>query len=187
MLGPIFTAGPGVFWSRPCSYIQYLSPFLVHDTFIEKFRAYFHFIYFFQTPSITKKHMNTCIRAMCNSDIKKEGFTLGKDVPLPETLISSPKNPLREFGGKPASERSTLAFFAGRMHGDVRPILLQHWQNKDPDMKIFGKLPKSKHNINYINYMKSSKYCICAKGYEVVETYVSIFQFNFYFSWAADH
>ncbi|KAJ0616288.1 putative xylogalacturonan beta-1,3-xylosyltransferase [Helianthus annuus] len=130
------------------------------------------------TPSITKKHMNTCIRAMCNSDIKKEGFTLGKDVPLPETLISSPKNPLREFGGKPASERSTLAFFAGRMHGDVRPILLQHWQNKDPDMKIFGKLPKSKHNINYINYMKSSKYCICAKGYEVVETYVSIFQFN---------
>ncbi|KAF5819302.1 putative xylogalacturonan beta-1,3-xylosyltransferase [Helianthus annuus] len=119
------------------------------------------------TPSITKKHMNTCIRAMCNSDIKKEGFTLGKDVPLPETLISSPKNPLREYGGKPASERSTLAFFAGRMHGDVRPILLQHWQNKDPDMKIFGKLPKSKHNINYINYMKSSKYCICAKGYEV--------------------
>ncbi|KAI7757163.1 hypothetical protein M8C21_025733, partial [Ambrosia artemisiifolia] len=119
------------------------------------------------TPSITKKHMDTCIRAMCNSDVKKEGFTLGKDVPLPETLISSPKNPLREFGGKPASQRTTLAFFAGRMHGDVRPILLQHWENKDPDMKIFGKLPKSKHNQNYIQYMQSSKYCICAKGYEV--------------------
>ncbi|KAL8227034.1 hypothetical protein R6Q57_016866 [Mikania cordata] len=119
------------------------------------------------TPSITKKYMNTCIRAMCNSDVKREGFNLGKDVSLPETIVSSVKNPLREFGKKPASQRSTLAFFAGRMHGNVRPILLHHWENKDPEMKIFGKLPKSKNNRNYIQYMKSSKYCICAKGYEV--------------------
>ncbi|XP_076961127.1 putative glycosyltransferase At3g07620 [Bidens hawaiensis] len=119
------------------------------------------------TPSITKKHMDTCIRAMCNSDVKNEGFKIGKDVALPETLVSSPKNPLREFGGKSASQRTTLAFFAGRMHGDVRPILLKHWENKDPEMKIFGKLPKSKHNRNYIEHMRSSKYCICAKGYEV--------------------
>ncbi|KAL8255882.1 hypothetical protein R6Q59_030949 [Mikania micrantha] len=119
------------------------------------------------TPSITKKYMNTCIRAMCNSDVKREGFNLGKDVSLPETIVSSVKNPLREFGKKPASQRSTLAFFAGRMHGKVRPILLHHWENKDPEMKIFGKLPKSKNNRNYIQFMKSSKYCICAKGYEV--------------------
>ncbi|KAI3823500.1 hypothetical protein L1987_04938 [Smallanthus sonchifolius] len=119
------------------------------------------------SPSITKKYMDTCIRAMCNSDVKREGFKLGKDVALPETTVSSGRNPLREFGGKPASQRSTLAFFAGRMHGDVRPILLQHWENKDPEMKIFGKLPKSKNNKNYVQYMKSSKYCICAKGYEV--------------------
>ncbi|XP_071697196.1 probable glycosyltransferase At3g07620 isoform X2 [Rutidosis leptorrhynchoides] len=118
-------------------------------------------------PAITEKYMNSCIRAMCNSDIKKEGFELGKDVALPETLISSAKNPLRQFGGLPVSQRSNLAFFAGRMHGNLRQILLQHWQNKDPDMKIFGKLPKSKHNNVYIEYMKSSKYCICAKGYEV--------------------
>ncbi|KAK9072824.1 hypothetical protein SSX86_009259 [Deinandra increscens subsp. villosa] len=119
------------------------------------------------TPSITKKIMGSCIRAMCNSDVKNEGFNLGKDVSLPETTIKSVKNPLKEFGGKPASQRTTLAFFAGRMHGDVRPILLQHWENKDPDMKIFGMLPKSKNNKNYVQYMKSSKYCICAKGYEV--------------------
>lgn len=88
--------------------------------------------------------MDTCIRALCNSDVKREGFKLGKDVALPETLISSAKNPSRQFGGEPASQRSTLAFFAGRMHGNLRPVLLQHWLNKDPDMKIFGKLPKSK-------------------------------------------
>ncbi|KAF3447321.1 hypothetical protein FNV43_RR12507 [Rhamnella rubrinervis] len=63
--------------------------------------------------------------------------------------------------------REILAFFAGSMHGYVRPILLQHWENKDADMKIFARLPKSKDNKNYIQYMKNSKYCICAKGYEV--------------------
>lgn len=117
-------------------------------------------------PSETRKIMAKCIRALCNSDVK-EGFVFGKDVSLPETYIHLPKNPLRDLGGKPLSKRRTLAFFAGSMHGYLRPILLQHWENKDPDMKIFGKLPKSKGNKNYANYMKSSKYCICAKGYEV--------------------
>ncbi|KAI3677241.1 hypothetical protein L1987_86864 [Smallanthus sonchifolius] len=115
----------------------------------------------------TRKSMDSCIRALCNSDVGREHFELGKDVSLPETYVRSTQNPLRELGGKPPSQRSILAFFAGQMHGDVRPILLQHWENKDPDMKIFQKLPKSKGNKNYINYMKSSKYCICAKGYEV--------------------
>ncbi|CAI9289423.1 unnamed protein product [Lactuca saligna] len=118
-------------------------------------------------PSETKKYMNNCIRAMCNSDVKNEGFELGKDVALPETTIQSAKNPLKQFGGQPPSKRSTLAFFAGRMHGDLRPILLRYWENKDPEIKIFKKLPKSKNNKNYIEYMKSSKFCICAKGYEV--------------------
>ncbi|KAL5558676.1 hypothetical protein UlMin_034887 [Ulmus minor] len=117
-------------------------------------------------PTETKEHMGKCIRALCNADIK-EGFVFGKDVSLPETYVRLPKNPLRDLGGKPLSKKSTLAFFAGSMHGYLRPILLQHWQNKDPDMKIFGKLPKSKNNKNYVNYMKTSKYCICAKGFEV--------------------
>ena len=119
-----------------------------------------------QAPTETKHHMAKCIRAMCNSDVR-EGFILGKDVSLPETYVRNAQNPTRDLGGKPISKRKTLAFFAGGMHGYVRPILLQHWENKDPDMKIFGVLPKSKGNRNYIQYMKSSKYCICAKGYEV--------------------
>ncbi|KAL5074125.1 hypothetical protein RYX36_013109 [Vicia faba] len=117
-------------------------------------------------PSETKQRMAKCIRSLCNADVK-EGFMLGKDVSLPETYVRNAQNPTRDLGGKPLSRRKTLAFFAGGMHGYVRPILLQHWENKDPDMKIFGMMPKSKGNRNYIQYMKSSRYCICPKGYEV--------------------
>ncbi|XP_058782272.1 probable glycosyltransferase At5g03795 [Vicia villosa] len=88
-------------------------------------------------PSETKQRMAKCIRSLCNADVK-EGFMLGKDVSLPETYVRNAQNPTRDLGGNPLSRRNTLAFFAGGMHGYVRPILLQHWENKDPDMKIFG-------------------------------------------------
>ncbi|KAJ7965946.1 Exostosin family protein [Quillaja saponaria] len=117
-------------------------------------------------PAETREHMAQSIRALCNSDVK-EGFVFGKDVSLPETNIPLAQNPAKDLGGKPPSQRSTLAFFAGSMHGYLRPILLQHWKDKDPDIKVFGKMPKSKGNRNYIQHMKSSKYCICAKGNEV--------------------
>ncbi|KAG6414567.1 hypothetical protein SASPL_121939 [Salvia splendens] len=109
----------------------------------------------------TKHHMSKCIRALCNSDIK-EGFQFGKDVALPETNVQSPQNPMRVTGGNPASKRTTLAFFAGNMHGDVRSILVKHWENKDPEMQISGPIRKG-----YMWYMQNSKYCVCAKGYEV--------------------
>ncbi|KAK6129683.1 hypothetical protein DH2020_036549 [Rehmannia glutinosa] len=113
-------------------------------------------------PIETRRLMANSIRALCNSDIK-EGFRFGKDVSLPETYVHSPQNPqIKQIGGAPPSERKILAFFAGQMHGYVRPILLQHWENKDPDMKIFGRMQKG-----YVWHMKNSKYCICAKGYEV--------------------
>ncbi|CAA0838375.1 Exostosin family protein [Striga hermonthica] len=112
-------------------------------------------------PIETRQLMANSTRALCNSDVK-EGFRFGRDVSLPETYIHSPQNPMRDFGGPPPSKRKILAFFAGQMHGHVRPILLQHWENKDPDMKIFGRMRKG-----YTWHMKNSKYCICAKGYEV--------------------
>ncbi|PWA72877.1 exostosin-like protein [Artemisia annua] len=111
--------------------------------------------------------MGTCIRAICNTDVEKAGFELGKDVSLPETNVRYPQNPLQNLGGKPPSKRIVFAFFAGKMHGYLRPILLRNWENKDPDMKIFKKLPKVKDDKNYVDYMKSSKFCICAKGSEV--------------------
>ncbi|XXG45833.1 hypothetical protein AAC387_Pa02g0809 [Persea americana] len=118
-------------------------------------------------PYETRHHMERSIRALCNADLN-EGFLLGKDVSLPETFVRLPQNPLRGLGGKPASKRPILAFFAGNMHGSVRPILLQHWENKDPEMKILGPMPHgSKRKMTYIQYMKTSKYCICPRGYEV--------------------
>ncbi|KAJ4959040.1 hypothetical protein NE237_026151 [Protea cynaroides] len=118
-------------------------------------------------PYETKHFMNLTIRALCNADVT-EGFKIGKDVSLPETYVRYPKNLLRGLGGNPPSKRPILAFFAGNMHGYVRPILLQYWENKDPDMKILGPMGHgSKSKSDYIKYMKSSKYCICAKGYEV--------------------
>ncbi|XP_058074240.1 probable glycosyltransferase At5g03795 isoform X2 [Magnolia sinica] len=118
-------------------------------------------------PYETRRDLDHTIRALCNSDLN-EGFKIGKDVSFPETFVRNQQNPLRDLGGKPASKRPTLAFFAGNMHGKVRPILLQYWENKDPDMKIFGPIPRGpKRKTTYIQYMKTSKYCICPRGYEV--------------------
>ncbi|XP_013622756.1 PREDICTED: probable glycosyltransferase At5g03795 [Brassica oleracea var. oleracea] len=119
-------------------------------------------------PSETRQYMSNSIRALCNSDVS-EGFVFGKDVALPETTILVPRRPLRALGGKPTSQRHILAFFAGGMHGYLRPLLLQTWGgNRDPDMKIFSEIPKSKgKNKSYMEFMKSSKYCICPKGHEV--------------------
>ncbi|KAG6391243.1 hypothetical protein SASPL_148996 [Salvia splendens] len=120
-------------------------------------------------PAETREIMTNCIRSLCNADMK-EGFTFGKDTSLPETYIQTPPNPLRQLGGRPPSQRRNrnLAFFAGDMHGYLRPILLKQWQGKDPDMKIFGQIrKKARGKTSYVQYMKSSKYCICSRGFEV--------------------
>ncbi|KAK9142095.1 hypothetical protein Syun_011495 [Stephania yunnanensis] len=119
-------------------------------------------------PTETRQsYMGDTIRALCNADVR-EGFVIGKDVSLPETLVLSPKEPSKDPGGKHPSQRQILAFFAGNMHGYLRPILLQQWENKDSDMKIFGRMGRgTRSKMNYIQHMKSSKYCICAKGFEV--------------------
>ncbi|KAK6941478.1 Exostosin, GT47 domain, partial [Dillenia turbinata] len=116
---------------------------------------------------VTRNRMANCIRVLCNSNIAR-GFQIGKDTALPVTYIRSSENPLRDIGGKPPRARHILAFFAGGMHGYLRPILLKYWENKEPDMKIFGPMPRDiEGKMVYREYMKSSKYCICAKGYEV--------------------
>jgi hypothetical protein len=85
--------------------------------------------------------MRNCIRSLCNANVAK-GFKIGKDTTLPVTYIRSVEDPLKDLGGRPPSQRYILAFFAGGMHGYVRPILLQYWENREPDMKIFGPLPR---------------------------------------------
>lgn len=118
-------------------------------------------------PYETRHHMEHCIKALCNADVTA-GFKIGRDVSFPETYVRSARNPLRDLGGKPPSQRNILAFYAGNMHGYLRPILLKYWKDKDPDMKIFGPMPPGvASKMNYIHHMQRSKYCICPKGYEV--------------------
>ncbi|XP_066314043.1 probable glycosyltransferase At5g25310 isoform X2 [Miscanthus floridulus] len=122
-------------------------------------------------PYTTKLHdelRKNTIKALCNADLSEGIFIRGKDVSLPETFLRSPRRPLRDIGGRPAAQRTILAFFAGQMHGRVRPVLLKYWGDKDADMRIYSRLP---HRItrkrNYVQHMKSSKYCMCPMGYEV--------------------
>lgn len=109
------------------------------------------------------------IKALCNADMSERIFVPGRDVSLPETTIRAPRRPLRHVGGNKVSHRPILAFFAGSMHGRVRPTLLKHWGGeKDEDMKIYKRLPQSvSKRMTYIQHMKSSKYCVCPMGYEV--------------------
>ncbi|KAK4419956.1 putative glycosyltransferase [Sesamum alatum] len=151
--------------------VQYLSGYLQNITTIYPFwnrtGGADHFLVACHdwAPAETSRIMKNCIRALCNADVKG-GFQFGKDVSLPEIYVRNASNPLKNLGGKPPSQRSILAFFAGHLHGYLRPILLNYWENKDPDMKIFGKLRQEKGQMTYIQYMKGSKYCISAKGYE---------------------
>ncbi|KAL7168093.1 hypothetical protein ACSBR2_038523 [Camellia fascicularis] len=116
---------------------------------------------------ITRNNMGSSIRALCNANVAR-GFRVGKDVSLPVTYIRTSQDPHKDLGGNPPSERPILAFFAGSMHGYLRPILLQYWENKELDMKILGPMPRDiKGKSKYRGYMKNSKYCICARGYEV--------------------
>ncbi|XP_058186007.1 probable glycosyltransferase At5g03795 [Rhododendron vialii] len=118
-------------------------------------------------PRITRENMGNCIRALCNSNVAG-GFRIGKDVSFPVTYIRTSQDPQKDVGGKPPSNRPVMAFFAGGMHGYVRPILLHYWENKERDMKIFGPMPRDiEGKTKYREYMKSSKYYICARGYEV--------------------
>ncbi|KAC9599084.1 hypothetical protein R6Q59_013318 [Mikania micrantha] len=116
---------------------------------------------------LTKDYMGNCIRSLCNSNLAS-GFKIGKDTTLPASYIRSADDPVQDLGGNPPSERPIFAFFAGGMHGNLRPILLQHWQDKEPDIKIFGPMARDiESKAKYRMYMKSSKYCIYARGYEV--------------------
>ncbi|KAL7594839.1 hypothetical protein Lser_V15G30583 [Lactuca serriola] len=122
-------------------------------------------------PYTLKEHeelTKNAIKVLCNADTSEGVFVAGKDVSLPETTIGNPRRPLRNMGGKSISRRPILAFFAGGLHGRVRPILLKHWANKDDKMIISGPMSyKQSQTMSYSLHMKSSKYCICPMGFEV--------------------
>ncbi|KAK6151830.1 hypothetical protein DH2020_014465 [Rehmannia glutinosa] len=115
----------------------------------------------------SRKISGNCIRVLCNSNIAR-GFKIGQDVSLPVTYVRSAENPVKDIGGNPPSNRPILAFFAGGMHGYVRPnttaLLAQHRTRHEN----YWAMPRDvEGKARYREFMKSSKYCICAKGYEV--------------------
>jgi hypothetical protein len=110
-------------------------------------------------------HKNA-MKVVCNADLRAN-FDLGKDVSIPQTLKGGNQSDL-DIGNLPPDKRDFLAFYAGQMHGVVRPVLIDHWRGKDPSMKIYEVLPPQiAQNISYAEHMKRSRYCLCPKGFEV--------------------
>ncbi|EOX93595.1 Catalytic, putative [Theobroma cacao] len=103
------------------------------------------------------------IRVLCNANTS-EGFNPAKDASFPEiNLLTGDVEGL--LGGPSPSRRSILAFFAGRLHGYIRYLLLNEWKDKrDPDVQVFDQLPKG---VSYMSKLKNSRFCLCPSGYEV--------------------
>ncbi|XP_047943856.1 probable glycosyltransferase At5g03795 [Salvia hispanica] len=105
---------------------------------------------------------NNSIRVLCNANTS-EGFNPLKDVTLPEINLKTGEV-TGLLGGPPAKERSILAFFAGGLHGHIRHLLLEQWEGRDADVRVYQKLPD---NLSYETMLRNSKFCLCPSGYEV--------------------
>ncbi|XP_031279783.1 probable glycosyltransferase At5g25310 [Pistacia vera] len=104
------------------------------------------------------------IRGLCNAN-SSEGFNPQKDVSIPEIHLFGGYLPTKLQNPPPLTEpRPHLAFFAGGVHGPIRPILLDNWKGRDNDMKVYEYLPEG---VDYYSFMLQSKYCLCPSGYEV--------------------
>ncbi|XAR69681.1 Xylogalacturonan beta-1,3-xylosyltransferase [Bertholletia excelsa] len=98
----------------------------------------------FSVPHLGKNS----IRALCNANTS-EGFNPTKDVSFPEIFLA---------------DGTTRHLLGGGVHGPVRPILLEHWENKDEDVQVHRYLPKG---VSYYEMLRKCRFCICPSGYEV--------------------
>ncbi|KAH6806062.1 Exostosin family protein [Perilla frutescens var. frutescens] len=117
------------------------------------------------TPTITDGVpglFKNSIRVLCNANTS-EGFKPSTDVSMPEIYLPEGTTD-GLIGGPPAAERSVLVFYAGGVHGYIRQLLMERWQNRDPDVQVSEYLPK---NMSYYDMFRRSKYCICPSGWEV--------------------
>ncbi|XP_057796711.1 probable glycosyltransferase At3g07620 isoform X2 [Salvia miltiorrhiza] len=105
----------------------------------------------------------TSIRALCNANTS-EFFNPRKDVSFPE--INLPTGDISGLTTTGSPNRTVLAFFAGRLHGKIRPSIFKHWKDKDNDIIVWEEMPKDS-KFSYKEMMERSKYCICPSGFEV--------------------
>lgn len=138
-----------------------------HDQQFRKFRLGLLMCYlvFVQGPRASwyvRQLYFVAIRVLCNANTS-EHFNPKKDASFPEINLETGEI-TDLIGGLPPSKRSILAFFAGRMHGRIRPFLFQHWKEKDKDLLVYETLPEK---LSYHDMLKKSKYCICPSGHEV--------------------
>ncbi|KAL5995774.1 hypothetical protein ACLOJK_025844 [Asimina triloba] len=107
---------------------------------------------------------NYSIRVFCNANYS-EGFDPRRDVSMPEIhLYTGALPPQLAQPPLETALRPHLAFFAGGVHGPIRPILLQNWGLKDKDLLVYEYLPKG---LDYYTLMLNSKFCLCPSGHEV--------------------
>lgn len=106
---------------------------------------------------------NNSIRVLCNANTS-EGFNPQKDVSLPEIHLYDGNISPKLLAPPPPTHRPHLAFFAGGLHGPIRPLLLHHWREKDPNIFVYEYLPKT---LDYYTLMLNSKFCLCPSGHEV--------------------
>ncbi|KAH7519748.1 hypothetical protein FEM48_Zijuj08G0070100 [Ziziphus jujuba var. spinosa] len=114
------------------------------------------------TSSYVPHLFNKSIRVLCNANTS-EGFNPSKDVSFPEIHLRTGEIK-GLIGGFSPSRRPILAFFAGRLHGHIRYLLLEQWKGKDQDVQVYDQLPKG---VSYDLMLKKSKFCLCPSGYEV--------------------
>lgn len=99
---------------------------------------------------------------LCNANTSG-GFNPSRDVSFPEINLPNGKTH-GLIGGLSPRVRTVLAFFAGGLHGPIRLLLLELWENKDEDMMVHQYLPKG---VDYYKMMRKSKFCLCPSGFEV--------------------
>lgn len=116
----------------------------------------------FQGPKISfavPNLYNSSIRALCNANTS-ERFNPYRDVSIPE--IDLPHGTTDGLlGGPSPSHRPIFVFFAGGIHGYIRTLLFEQWENKDTEVQIQRYLPKG---VSYYTMLRKSKYCICPSG-----------------------
>lgn len=139
-----------IFWSQSKSFLSVIS--LHSIILLQGHRATWY----------VKKLFFNSIRVLCNANIS-EYFNPEKDAPFPEINLQTGEiNNLT--GGLDPMSRTTLAFFAGQSHGKIRPVLLNHWKEKDKDILVYEDLPGE---LDYKEMMRKSRFCICPSGHEV--------------------